>query len=436
MKRLIEAQLLAWKTSDRRKPLLLRGARQVGKTWCARQLGRTFESLLEFNFERDRELSVLFEGRLDARRLCERLGAYAGRPVAPGRTLLFLDEVQACPDAIRALRFFYEEMPELHVLAAGSLLEFALAELPSFGVGRIESLYMHPMSFREFALAVGAGALLDLASSDTGGDLEPVLHDQLVEHLRTFLLVGGFPEVVEHYVASHDLVRSSELLDALYATIRDDFAKYRARISAARLDETLRSVVIQAGGKFVYSHVAPEIGNAQAKAALELLLLAGLAHRVVHTDAQRLPLGAQIHPKRFKIIPCDVGLYHRLCDLNPATVLFGDGRRMVNSGAAAEILAGTELLTATSARRRPQLYYWQKERRVGNAEVDYIVQIGEDIVPVEVKAGTRGSMQSMRVFLNSHSAVGYGIRSSLEGASTYGDIKVVPLYALGALPLA
>lgn len=436
LKRLVDDHLVAWKTSRRRKALLLRGARQVGKTWCARELGQTFESLLEVNFERDRELAILFEGRLDPVRLCERLGAYAGMRVVPGRTLLFLDEVQACPNAIRALRFFYEEMPELHVLAAGSLLEFALSEIPSFGVGRIESLYMYPMSFREFAAAVGAGALLDLASSVGGSGLESVLHNQLVEHLRTFMLTGGFPEVVQHYVTSHDLSGCAEILDDLYATIRDDFAKYRGRIPSPRLDETFRSVIAQAGGKFVYSRVSPEVGSKQAKTALELLLLAGLAHRVVHSDAQGLPLGAQVNHRLFKVIPCDIGLYHRLCNLDVSTTLFGDGRALVKSGAAAEVLAGTELLAASSPRRKAWLYYWQKERRVGNAEVDYVVQAGNDIVPVEIKAGTRGSMQSMRVFLDSHPAVDHGIRSSLENASTYGNIRVVPLYALGLLPFA
>ena len=433
MKRSIDEHLLAWKTSPHRKPLLLRGARQVGKTWCARQLGRTFASMLEVNFEQDRDLSVLFEGRLEAQRLCERLGAYFGTPVVPGRTLVFLDEVQACPNALRALRFFREQMPELHVLAAGSLLEFTLSELPSFGVGRIESRYMYPMSLREFATAVGAEALLDLAVStaDQGG-LAPVLHGQLVEHLRTFMVTGGFPEVVQRYVEARDFSSCGEVLDDLYATIRDDFAKYSGRVPSARLDETFRSVISQAGGKFVYSQVAPEIGCAQAKTALELLDLAGLVHRVIHTDAQGLPLGAQVNARRFKVIPCDVGLYHRLCDVNVSATLFGDSRAMVNSGAAAEVLAGTELLAAGAPRRRAQLYYWQKEKHAGNAEVDYIVQIGDGIVPIEVKAGTRGSMQSMRVFFSTHPGSRYGIRSSLENYSGYGNIKVVPLYALGS----
>jgi len=269
-----------------------------------------------------------------------------------------------------------------------------------------------------------------------GQAVEPILHAQLVELLRTFMLVGGFPEVVQYYVTSHDMPGCAELLDGLYATIRDDFAKYRGRIPSARLDETFRSVIAQCGGKFVYSHVAPEVGSAQAKTALDLLLLAGLVHRVVHTDAQGLPLGAHVRPNRFKVIPGDIGLYYRLCDLKPSTVLFEDERAFVNSCAAAEVLAGTELVAASSARRKPQLYYWQKERRTGNAEIDYIVQSDEGIVPIEIKAGTRGSMQSMRVFLASHPAACHGIRSSLEAPSGYGNIKVVPLYALGALSLA
>lgn len=434
MKRLIEKYLLDWKQSTSRKPLLLRGARQVGKTWSVCKLGDSFDKFLELNFEQDQAIGEIFSGNLAARRLCERIGAYFGTAVSPGHTLLFLDEVQVCPNALRALRFFYEQMPELHVIAAGSLLEFALAQMPSFGVGRIQSLYMYPMCFREFAMAMGDELLMNFISSTDKEEIDLILHRRAVELLRVFMIVGGFPQIVKGYRTSHDLSACSDSLDDLYVTIRDDFAKYRNRVPAIRLDETFRSSSIQAGGKFVYSHVSAETGSKQAKDALGLLLLAGLVHQVVHTAAQGIPPGAQIKSKLFKIIPCDIGLYHRLSGLSVSSTILGEERALVNAGAAAEVLAGTEILACGNPHRKAQLYYWQKEKRIGNAEVDYVVQIGNDLIPLEVKSGTRGSMQSMRIFLDTHPAP-YGIRSSLEMFSEYDRIQVVPLYALDSLSI-
>lgn len=413
--------------------MLVRGARQVGKTWAIRQLGKTFDSLIELNFEQTAELKQLFEGDLDPRRLIERIGAYHQTSIVAGKTLLFLDEIQSCPDALRALRFFHEKMPDLHIIAAGSLLEFALMEIPSFGVGRIESLFMYPMSFREFAKVVEADAMLETVVTEK--EKAPlVFHDRLCELLRTFMVVGGFPEVVQRYRDSHDLSECGRVLDDLYTSLRDDFAKYRTRVPAVRLDETFRAAMLQAGRKFIYTQVSPEFGSREAKICTELLLCSGLLHRIVHSDAQGIPLGAQHNPKRFKILPCDTGLYHRICGLPLSDTLFSDAPKLVNTGSAAEIFAGTELLTAHSVRRKGQLHYWQKESREGNAEVDYVVQLGTDIVPVEVKAGTRGAMQSMRVFLNTHKGSTYGIRASLESFARISDtLHIRPLYALGYL---
>ncbi|MBN1672208.1 MAG: ATP-binding protein [Kiritimatiellae bacterium] len=431
MRRLIEQELKEWSLSEERKVLLVRGARQVGKTWSIRNLGRSFEVFLEFNFEEDPSLSGFFNGRLDPHFLCERLSAYAGKSIVPGKTLLFFDEIQACPNAIRALRFFHEKMPGLHLVAAGSLLEFALEEIASFGVGRIEYRHMYPLSIREFAMAAGLEAAFDLVCRERTRQRDDALHRQLVDLTRVYMLIGGFPEVVRHYVDKRDLPGCTLLLDDLLVTLRSDFAKYRKRVPAGRLTLVLESIAAQAGGKFMYSRVADDLRSEQIRKAAELLLLAGLVCRVPHSSAQGIPLGAQANHQRFKMIPCDVGLYQRLVGMRLSHEITRDDAAVINTGPAAELTAGTELLASAPSRTRAELFYWHRESRSSNAEVDYVIQCGRDIVPVETKAGMRGTMRSLRMFLESHPSSSYGIRTSLEPFGEYGDIRVVPLYALG-----
>lgn len=430
MKRLISKQLETWKNSNHRKSLLVRGARQVGKTWAIREVGQSFDHFLEVNFELDREVAGFFKESLEPEPLCKKLSAFYGKAVIPGKTLLFLDEIQACPNALRSLRFFYEKMPELHVAAAGSLLEFALKEIPSFGVGRIESLYLYPMSFHEFLLATGNERLIEITREATAENpLDEPLHNRMVDLVRTFQLIGGFPEVVNRYVETEDLLECQILLDDLLSTLRDDFSKYSGKIPTSRLEEVFQSVAKQSGAKFKYSNIHPELSTAQGKQALELLVLAGLAHKIVHSDAQGLPLGGQVNPKRFKVIPCDTGFYQRLSGLTLPPQLIVPDSKFINAGAVAEVFVGTELLSIGNPRVRQQLYYWHRERRGSNAETDYVVQLGNDVIPLEVKSGCRGSMQSMQRFLDTHPSP-YGIRTAMEPFARYKNITVIPLYAL------
>lgn len=433
MKRLIEDELNAWMQSEGRRALLLRGARQVGKTWSVRRLGQSFDLFLEINFEEDPHLHGFFSGRLDPHFICERLSAYTGKMIVPGKTLLFLDEIQACPNALRALRFFYEKMPELHVVAAGSLLEFALEEISSFGVGRIEYRHMYPLTIREFVTACGHEAALDLVCRERGADAADALHDLLVDLTRVYMMIGGYPAIVQHYIRNRDLPGCVSRLDDLLITLRSDFAKYRKRVPASRLNSVLESIAAQAGGKFMHSRVTGDLRAEQVRSAVDLLRLAGLVYRIPHSSAQGIPLGAQANHRRFKIIPCDVGLYQRLAGLRLSEQITRDNASMVNAGSAAELVAGTELLASAPSRTCPELFYWHRESRNSNAEVDYVVQAGGDIVPVEVKAGVRGAMRSLRMFLDSHKASAYGIRTSLEPFSEYENIRVIPIYALGTI---
>lgn len=361
------------------------------------------------------------------------LSAFYGKPIHEGETLLFFDEIQACPKAIQALRFFYEDMPGLHVIAAGSLLEFALAELPSFGVGRIRSMFMYPMSFQEFLMAHGMNQYIDLIrNASPDNPLSPVLHDKLKEYLRRFLLTGGMPEVVRQLIENKSLFEALNTLSDLALSIRDDFAKYHRRIPESRIREVFASIVEQAGAKFVYSNVIVKASLPQVKETLELLVKAGLAYPVYHTSGNGFPLGAQTDLKKYKVLLYDTGIFQHILGLNTREYLVVEEPEVVNKGSLAEVYAGLELIKVSSMFEKPQLFYWHRLQRGSNAEVEYVIRQGSEIVPVEIKSGYSGKMQSMRLFLKEKN-LSRGIRSSLENFGRDGNIEIVPLYAVSTL---
>ncbi len=413
--------------------LLVRGARQVGKTYSIRTLAQSFENLLEVNFEEHEEVKAFFNGPLSPEGIIEKLTAYFGVQVSQGKTLLFFDEVQACPNCLRSLRFFYEKMPGLHVVAAGSLLEFAISEIPSFGVGRISSLFMYPLSFLEFLQAIGMQQLaIVISQSSIENPMDPVLHQKILDHLRVYCAIGGMPVIVENYRNSRDIRKCQQTPDEIILGLRDDFSKYRKRTPVQRLNEVFESVALQAGCKFKYSTVNPDSSHNELKKALELLVQAGLVYRIFHTDARGVPLGAQVNPRRFKTLLFDVGIYQRLVNLDLPAYLVSSDVTLINKGPVAELFYGLEWVANSPAHLQPQLFYWHREARNSNAELDYVIQQGNVIVPVEVKAGVRGAMQSMRLFLAERN-LQRGIRVSHENYSTYGVIETVPLYATGNL---
>jgi len=440
MKRTIEEDLLAWKRDHERRVLLVRGARQVGKTYSIRELGKTFHRFVEVNLEENRDIHVFFRDSLNPIRLCEKLAAYFSTPIVPGETLLFLDEMQACPESLAALRFLHEKMPGLHVVGAGSLLEFALAEIPSLGVGRLSSLFMHPLTFEEFLLAMGEDALLGVVEqADASRPVDEPFHRRLVDLVRSYQLIGGMPAAVRAYAKTRDIQTCFKVLDDLVITLEDDFKKYKQRAPVGRLGEVFRSIVLQAGAKFKFSNVDSVSSVHALKDALRLLVQAGLAHRVVHSHARGIPLGAQVDEKKSKVLLFDIGIHQRLLGLDVPRHLTAGEVELVNRGSLAEVFAGLELIGNQPAHIRPAIHYWHREARGSTAEVDYVIQQGVDIVPLEVKAGTKGQMQSLIRFMNERN-LARGIRLSLENFAEYDRIRVIPLYAIrrlvrpGALP--
>ncbi|MDR1170704.1 MAG: ATP-binding protein [Prevotellaceae bacterium] len=435
LKRNIDRDLSAWKQAVKHKPLLLRGARQVGKSSSVRELGKQFDYFLEINFEEkeSKDAATLFERSSSPKRICDELSLMYNTPVIPGRTLLFLDEIQSCIPAISSLRFFYENYSELHVIAAGSLLEFALEKLPSFGVGRIRSLFLYPFSFDEYLRAMGFEMLADaLQKASPETPFSEALHNKCLQQLIRFMLIGGMPEVVATYAGSGSMLECQLVLDDLMFSLYDDFSKYRERVPESRLREIFSSVIRQTGGKFTYSKASQDSNHMQIKESMELLERAGVVYPVTHTSANGLPLAAEMNTKHRKYLIFDTGILQRFLRLDLGQLITAESLEQVNKGALAELFAGLELLKSAPSTSSAQLYYWQREKRGSTAEVDYVVQCNADIVPVEVKSGTKGSMQSMFQFL-SEKNYPYGIRCSMENFGTYQNIKIYPLYAVSQI---
>lgn len=433
------------------KPVLLRGARQVGKSTAVRNLGKSFKSFVEINFERQPEYKALFKDNLIVGRITTQIAALAGKPIIPGQTLLFFDEIQTCPEAIMALRFFKEDMPDLHVIAAGSLLEFALEELPTFGVGRIHSMFMHPMTFDEFLLANGEQLLV--GARDSAGVSNPLpepLHDRLVSLLRTYMLVGGMPEVVARWVTTHDYLQCQEVQDDIIVSYEDDFPKYRKRVDSQLLRQTMRSVAIQITQKFTYSDVGGGFRTDEVKKALDMLTLAGICIPVTRTDANGLPLGSEADIADRKMLFLDPGLMMRLLNMSlgnvselTSQILIGDEVDLVNKGPMAELVAGLEMQRYRSPNLRHELFYWARQARNAQAEIDYLTADGRNVLPVEIKAGQKGGMKSLWIFMRAK-RLSRAIRCSLEnfGSFDYTDneadsavrhVTVCPLYAMSML---
>jgi predicted AAA+ superfamily ATPase len=434
MRRLVLDALLDWKRAKNRKVLLLRGARQVGKTFIVRELAKEFKHFVEINFEKNTDVHSIFDQNLDPERICTGLSAYYNIPIIDGETLLFFDEIQSCPKAIQALRFFYESKPGLHMIAAGSLLEFALSGIASWGVGRIRSLYMYPMSFDEFLMANEEDTLIELkkdASPDN--QLNPAIHGKLKEYLRYFLLIGGMPETVKTFIGnSADMKSVQNVLSDIATSYYDDFAKYKRRIPLLRLREVMNSVVSQAGGKYIYSQAGSLSNPAQAKEALDLLEMAGLVYKVYHSSGQGVPLGSGVNFKKFKCLLHDSGIFQQIAGLRITDIIIAENIDVINKGNIAEAFTGVELIKYSQVHEKNQLYYWHREKRGSSAEVDYLIEQDNQVVPVEVKSGSTGKMQSLNLFIDEKKST-KGIRISLENFSQYGKITVIPLYAVSNL---
>ena len=449
--RIIDRHLKEWAERPVHKPVLLRGARQVGKSTAVRHLGESFKYFVEINLEKQPDYIELFKKDLDVKRIVPQMAAMCGMPIIANETLLFIDEIQESQEAIMALRYFKEDMPNLHVIAAGSLLEFVLDDIPTFGVGRIHSMYMYPMTFDEFLQANGEQLLLDARNqANTNQPLPAPLHDKLVALVRTFMLVGGMPEAVAKWAETHDYLQCQEVQDDIIIGYESDFPKYKKKIAPQLLAATMRSAATQVTNKFVYAQVPGNNKTADVKKALDLLIKAGIVIPVTHTDANGLPLGDEADESYRKLLLLDTGLMLRLLNMtmgNTSTItthiLTATAADLVNKGPMAEMLAGLELLHYRSPNLRHDLFYWVRQAKNSLAEIDYLLSRDMQVLPLEVKAGVQGGMKSLWDFMRDKK-LSQAIRCSLEdfGHFDYIDskadnavrhVEIVPLYAISQM---
>ncbi len=433
MKRIILQNLYEWRFSPIRKPLLIRGARQVGKTYVVREFGKNFEQFVEVNFEKNPEAIKIFERDLDPVRIARDLSIMFHTLIKPSQALLFFDEIQQAPQAITALRYFHEELPELHVIAAGSLVDFAIEKV-GIPVGRINYLFMFPMSFLEFLYARGYPQLaVEIVQHTPDQLMNSALHTLAMDLLGEYLAIGGMPDVVYHWIKKHDIFSCAEILQNISQVYQDDFAKYAKKHEIKYLDLIFKKFPLLISQSFKYSLLATEYRKRELEPALELLEKAQIIHRVFHNNAQGFPLAAGMNLEQFKLIPVDIGLNQAILGLDLSQWFLNPSMEMINKGQISEAYVGQELLAYANAQQKQQLSYWRREKSNSHAEVDYVVTIDNQIIPLEVKSGKGTSLQSMHVFLKEHQHIPYGIRFSTHNYSIFDHVHSYPLYAVAAI---
>ncbi len=434
MERALDGFLQRWRNSPARKPLLLRGVRQVGKTYAARELGRrAFPGGAHVvDLERDPGFATVFAADLDPRRILDEIGLRRGGALVPGRDLLVLDEIQACPRALTSLRYFKEELPELHVIAAGSLLEFALGrDGVSFPVGRITPVTVRPLSFFEFLRAIGKDVAAEIVAS-TPHDISAASHEALLQALRDYLVVGGMPAAVAAYAAEGRRSAALEQQRELVRVYRDDFPKYRPASDPDLLDEVLGNVARGVGGQLLFTRLARDRTRPTVSTAFRVLVRAGLVQPIHAASPAGLPLGASRGVHRFKAILADLAFLHALCGLPLSREIARADLLDIYAGALAEQYVGQELLAGLSRGGSvdPELFYWAGEERGSTAEVDYLAATGERISAIEVKASRPRGMSSLRRLLEKYPGVPVGHIVSMEPYAVDATRRMVrvPLY--------
>jgi uncharacterized protein len=432
-KRIIDFHLDRWKTNPFRKPLLLRGARQVGKTYAVRRLGKQFKSFVEVNFERLEGAASIFEKDLAPEKLILSLSLLLKTPIIPGETLLFFDEVQEAPRVILALRYFYEEMPNLHVIAAGSLLEFAIAKV-GVPVGRISMLYMYPLSFLEYLVAIGHSLIAkEILEHCSGIPMEEVIHTKILDLLGEYLSIGGMPEAVGRWVQTRDPISALNVLQQIAATYRQDFEKYARKAQVKHLEQLFRQIPHLVGKEFSYREIHGEYRKRELAPSLELLERANIIHTVRHSSGQGIPIGAEVDFETFKLIYLDVGLCQAILGSDISVWFLHPLEGFENRGEIAEGFIGQELICYASPESKAELHFWKRKEKNSSAEVDYLIQRGEQIIPIEVKSGHGNTLRSLHLFLDNHPKSTFAIRFSSLNYSLMNKLDSRPLYTAASL---
>lgn len=425
MKRLITKNLISWQNQMNRKPLIIRGARQVGKSWSIIDFGKSgFSGQVHVvDLEKHPDWHRVFEPNLDAKRILEELEILLNTRIVPGNDLLFFDEIQECPQALMALRYFYEQVPGLHIIAAGSLLEFALQDI-SFPVGRVQMMNMYPMNFAEFLWATNQPMLAEIILNQAKPQPEAI-HTRLIEELRKYFFIGGMPECVKTYVDSGSITAVFEIQADLIHAFRQDFSKYAPYSDKRCLNNVLTAVATKVGQQTKYAHLAEGFSNPTIKKSYDLLCSARVFYKISAASGSGLPFGATASEKKFKTLVIDIGLMRYLNKLPPDVQEVSDNLLSLYRGSMAEQFVGQELLSAGQ-----DLYYWSREAKSSIAEVDYLIDKNRKIYPIEVKSGPSGKLRSLHLFLTTYSDClnGYVLSGANYASLPEQKLEFMPLY--------
>lgn len=436
-----------WLTSSNRKPLVIRGARQVGKTWLVRHFAQMQgKKLIEINLEKYPKLASAFSSN-EPKTIIESLKLALETAIDPAKSILFIDEIQEIPELFSKLRWFFEDMPELPVIAAGSLLEFVLGRQDfSMPVGRISYMYLEPLSFEEFLLAQERHELLAGIKEFTWKTgISEFTHEKLMSLFKEYLIIGGMPAAVLSWINKRSIPLIGQVHNDIMQTYRDDFGKYSRRIPSVQINEVLTAVTPNLGKKFVFSKVNRDVRIPILKEALELLCQAKLCHAVIASSSNGIPLAAELLPSYMKVILLDVGLSSADLGISLSELASINELDLINKGGIAEQVVGQLLRTIFPLYQEPALYYWLNIDKNASAEIDYVMQHGNKVIPIEVKAGTIGTLKSLHRFMHLKKLrLAVRINSALpvifemdiketQGASVHYQLRSIPFYLIGEL---
>ncbi len=424
MKRNLYQNLLEWKSSHRRKPLLLQGARQVGKTWLINEFGKKeYKEYIYLNFEQTPNLKTLFTNELAPQKIIENIGLLLGKKVNSENTLICFDEIQNCQEALSSLKYFQEQAPEYHLIAAGSLLGVSLGKTSSFPVGKVNFLTLYPLSFSEYLQAIGEQLLVEKGALLQ--TLPEVLHEKMLELLKMYFFLGGMPEVVRDYIENQDIKAARQIQNDILKAYQRDFSKYSNPSQALKVTEIWQSVPFQLAKenkKFIYNEVKNNARSAAYEQSIEWLKNAGLIHVVPQIRAAKLPISGYADYSKFKIYILDTGLLGALLNLSSDIILKPNELFLEYNGAFVENYTCLELIKTLEQ----DIFYWSSERE---AEVDFVFQWENDIYPLEVKSGLNRNTKSLRIYADKFQPK-LLLRTSPRNFIQSDDFINIPLYGL------
>ena len=421
MKRNAISELIKWKDSPERKPLVLKGARQVGKTWLMKEFGQNYyDNFAYFNFDEEDELKSIFETNKNPQRIIELLSMIGSEKIEPGRTLIIFDEIQECPEALNTLKYFKEKANEYHVIAAGSLLGTLLAKPKSYPVGMVNLLNIYPLTFDEFLEAVDSGLYTFYKSIRKNQSIEEIFHSRLLEAYNYYLIIGGMPECVSSWVKYKDPAKVSQIQRELIEVYENDFSKHNGKVNSGRILMVFRSIVAQLAKpneKFMYGAVR-EGGRARDfEEAIEWLVSAGMLNRVYNVSKMEHPLSAFDKLDQFKLFVFDTGLLKHMAGIDNAAILLKSDYQF--KGPLTENYVLQQLHGQFDVEPR---YYSNK-----NVEIDFVLQNGMEIIPIEAKGNEDKSAPSFKRYIADHKPT-HAFRFSKRGYRKDGDFTNLPLY--------